>query len=62
MAGLETLSGTLENRSDSAREALINDEQNLSNVVMIGTRINTINTKIEPNFDDSKKTNVDGGT
>ena len=61
-ADLETLSGTFEKRSDSAKQTLKNDEQNLSNVVMIGTRISAINTEIEPNFDGSKKQNVDGGT
>ena len=61
-ADLETLSGTFEKRSDSAKQTLKNDEQNLSNVVMIGTRINAINTEIEPPFESSKKQNVDGGT
>ena len=61
-ADLETLSGTFEKRSDSAKQTLKNDEQNLSNVVMIGTRISAINTEIEPPFESSKKQNVDGGT
>ena len=59
---LETLAGTLETRSDSAKEALINNASDLNNIVMIGTRKTPLNTKIEPSSEDSKKQNVDGGT
>lgn len=61
-ADLETLSGTIETRSESAKQTLRNDTLNLNNVVMIGTRKNSINTKIEPSCENSKKSNVDGGT
>ena len=61
-ADLETLSGTLETRSESAKQTLRNDALNLNNVVMIGTRKNSINTKIESSCENSKKSNVDGGT
>ena len=60
-ADLETLSGTFETRSESAKQALRNDVQNLNNIVMIGTRRNTINTEIESSQENSKKLNVDGG-
>ena len=59
---LETLNGTLETRSDSAKQALKNNRLNLTNVTVIGTRQNSLNTKIEPIFEGSKKLNVDGGT
>ena len=61
-ADLETLSGTLETRSESAKQTLRNDAENLNNIVMIGTRRNTINTEIESSYENSKKLNVDGGT
>lgn len=61
-ADLETLTGTLETRSQSAKQALKNNRLNLSNVTVIGTRQNRLNTKIEPIFEGSKKLNVDGGT
>ena len=59
---LETLAGTLETRSDSAKEALINNASDLNNIIMIGTRKTPLNTKIEPSSEDSEKQNVDGGT
>ncbi len=59
---LETLTGTLETRSQSAKQALENNRLNLSNVTVIGTRQNSLNAKIEPIFEGSKKLNVDGGT
>lgn len=59
---LETLAGTLETRSDSAKEALINNASDLNNIIMIGTRKTPLNTKIEPSSEDSKKQNVVGGT
>lgn len=61
-ADLETLSGTIETRSESAKQSLRNDTINLNNVVMIGTNKNAINTEVEPNDIDSKKLIVDGGT
>lgn len=61
-ASLETLSGTLKTRSVQARQALENNDIKLSKNNPSGTRRTSINTKIEPNFDGSKKVNVDGGT
>ena len=61
-ADLKTLTGTLETRSQSAKQALENKGLNLSNITVIGTRQNSLNTKIEPIFEGSKKLNVDGGT
>lgn len=59
---LETLTGTLETRSERAKQALKNNRLTLSNVTMIGTRKNSLNTKIEPRNESSKKLNVVGGT
>ncbi len=49
-------------RSEQAKEAIKNDDANLNNVIMIGTRKKCLNTKIEPNLEGSKKQNVEGGT
>lgn len=59
---LETLTGTLETRSESAKQALKNNRLTLSNVTMIGTRKNSLNTKIEPHVEGSKKLNVLDGS
>ena len=59
---LENLTGTLETRSQSAKEALQNNTLDLTKITMIGTRQRRLNTKIEPNFDGSKKVNVGEGT
>lgn len=61
-ADLNTLTGTLETRSESAKQALKNDRLTLSNVTIIGTRKNGLNTEIEPHHGDSKKLNVEEGT
>ena len=61
-ASLETLSGTLETRSEGAKQALQNNTLDLSKITPIGTRITPLNTKIEHYNEDSKKFNVDGGT
>lgn len=61
-ANLKTLTGTLETRSESAKQALKKDCLTLSNVIMIGTRKSGLNTEIEPRNESSKKLNVDGGT
>ena len=58
-ADLETLDGTLQTRSDKAKQALQNIRPDVNDIVYYGTRQKLMNTKIEPNFDDSKKTNVD---
>ena len=59
---LENLTGTLESRSDSAKEALQNNTLDLTKITMIGTRQRRLNTEIEPSYKNSKKLNVDGGT
>lgn len=61
-ADLKALTGTLETRSESAKQALENNRLNLSNVTVVGTRQKCLNTEIEPHQGDSKKFNVDGGT
>lgn len=59
---LESLTGTLEIRSEKAKQALENKQKNLTKITLIGTRQNRLNTKIEPHHGDSKKLNVVGGT
>lgn len=59
---LETLTGTLETRSESAKQVLENDRLDLSKISVIGTRKQGLNTKIEPLHKGSKKLNVDRGT
>ena len=61
-ADLKTLTGTLETRSERAKQALKNNTLDLTKITMIGTRQNRLNTKIEPHNGDSKKLNVEGGT
>ena len=62
VTSLESLNGTFETRSESAKQALKNNALSLTNVTMIGTRKNHLNTKIEPIEESSKKLNVDGGS
>lgn len=57
-ASLETLSGTLETRSEGAKQALQNNTLDLSKITPIGTRKAPLNTKIGPCNEDSKKFNV----
>lgn len=61
-ADIETLTGTLETRSEQAKQALKNSALNLTKITVIGTRKSRLNTKIEPIHKGSKKLNVDGGT
>lgn len=61
-ANLETLGGTLQTRSERAKQALQNIRPRVNDLVDYGTRKKLLNTKIEPNFDGSKKVNVVGGT
>ena len=61
-ANLETLTGTLERRSDSAKQALKNSTLDLTNVTTIGTLKDHINSKKEPYQKGSKNLNVDGGS
>lgn len=61
-ADLETLDGTLQTRSQRAKQAHKNVSPKLNDIIDYGTRKRLLNTKIEPNFMDSKKSNVDGGT
>lgn len=59
---LKILTGTFDSRSGSTKQALENNRLDLSNIAVIGTRPNGLNTKIEPLHKGSKKLNVDGGT
>ena len=61
-ADLEKLDGTLQTRSQRAKQALQNVQPKLNDIIDYGTRKKLLNTKIEPNFDGSKKVNVDRGT
>ena len=56
------MTGTLETRSESAKQALKNNTLDLTKITMIGTRQNRLNTEIESYDESSKKLNVDGGT
>lgn len=62
MADFKTLDGTLQTRSDRAKQALQNIHPDVNDLVDYGTRKKLLNIKIEPNFEGSKKSNVDGGT
>ena len=59
---MKTLDGTLQTRSDRAKQALQNIRPDVNDFVDYGTRKKLLNTKIEPNFDGYKKSNVDGVT
>lgn len=59
---MKTLDGTLQTRSERAKQALQNVRPDVNDLVDYGTRKRLLNTKIEPNFENSKKSNVDGGT
>lgn len=59
---LESLTGTLETRSEKAKQVLENEQKILTRITPIGTRQNRLNTKIEPHQEGSKKLNVVGGT
>ena len=61
-ADLEKLDGTLQTRSQRAKQALQNVQPKLNDIIDYGTRKKLLNTKIEPNFDGSKKVNVEDGT
>ena len=61
-ANVQTLTGTLEKRSNSAKQILKNIHPNVNEIKGCGTRQKLLNTKIEPLHGDSKKLNVDGGT
>ena len=58
-ADIETLTGTLETRSEQAKQALKNSALNLTKITVIGTRKSRLNTKIEPHNAGTKKLNVD---
>jgi hypothetical protein len=62
MAGLEKLDGTLQTRSERAKQALQNIRPKVNDIIDYGTRKKLLNTEIEPNNEGSKKSNVDGGT
>lgn len=62
MADFKTLDGTLQTRSDRAKQALQNIHPDVNDLVDYGTRKKLLNIKIEPNFEGSKKSNVEEGT
>ena len=59
---LQTLSGTLKTPTKEAKQALQNIRSDVNDLVDYGTRKKLLNTKIESNFEGSKKRNVVGGT
>lgn len=61
-AEIKDLDGTLQTRSERTKQALQNVRPDVNDLVDYGTRKRPLNTKIEPNFENSKKSNVDGGT
>ena len=61
-ANVQTLTGTLEKRSNSAKQILKNIHPNVNEIKDYGTRQKLLNTKIEPLHKGSKKLIVDGGT
>ena len=58
-ADLEMLDGTLQTRSDRAKQALENIRPDVSDLVDYGTRKKLLNTKIEPNFEGSIEFNAE---
>ena len=56
---MKTLDGTLQTRSDRAKQALQNIRPDVNDFVDYGTRKKLLNTKIEPNFDGYEKSNVE---
>lgn len=56
---MKTLDGTLQTRSDRAKQALQNIRPDVNDFVDYGTRKKLLNTKIEANFDGYEKSNVD---
>lgn len=61
-ASVEKLNGTLGGRSEKAKQALENNRPSPCDIKDYGTRKKLLNAEIEPNFEGSKKVNVDGGT
>lgn len=59
---INILTGTLETRSESAKQALRNDVKTLSDIEVTGTHRNVINVEFGVDSEDLKKSNVDGGT
>ena len=62
MAGLEKLDGTLQTRSERAKQALLNIHPKVNDFIDYGTRKKLLNTKIEPNFNGSIENNVENTT
>ena len=62
LASINSLTGTLETRSEKAKQALQNEFPKVDEIKETGTRKMLINTKIEPHFETPEKTNVGGGT
>ena len=59
---INTLTGTLEIRSASAKQALRNDVKTLSDIEVTGTPRNVISIEFGANSKDLKKSNVEEGT
>ena len=59
MADLKTLDGTQQTRSIRAMQTHENTHSNVNDIVDYRTRKKLLNTKIEPNFDDSEKQNTE---
>lgn len=52
---INTLTGTLETRSESAKQALKNDVKTLSDIEVTGTPRNVISVEFGANLEDHKK-------
>lgn len=61
-SNIKTLNGTLETRSEKARQANKNTKSNINQIKDYGTRKKLLKTKIEPLDGSSNKFNVVGGT
>ena len=61
-ADVKSLTGTLESRTEKAKQACENYPEDFSKIIDFGTRKEQIQTKKEPTNKGSKKLNVDGGT
>lgn len=59
---LKLITGTLETQVNQEEQVNKYNDNNLSNIIDFGTRKSSLNTKIEPHKEGSKKLNVDGGT
>lgn len=62
LADINSLTGTLETRLESAKQALRNEFPEVDEIKATGTRKKPLNTEIESHFEIPEKTNVVGGT